>query len=97
MCSEERIALLTCHQTWARRGAGPRSQGADLPAQRAQARQRVPEVEAQADLELAAQNPAGREAEALQSLKAVEALVDLCRDQGQGPAQAAEAGVDQGA
>lgn len=86
---------LTCHQQCARRGAGPRSQGADLPAQRAPAPQRVPEVEAQADLELVAQNPAGQEAEALPSLTVVEALVDLCRDQG--PVQAADrrAGVDQ--
>ena len=92
MCCEERIFSPTCHPTCSRRGAGPKSQGADLQAQRAPAPQRVPEVEAQADLELAAQNRAGQEAEALPSQKAQFGLF-----QDHGHAQAADpgAGVDQ--
>jgi len=80
--------LPTCHRRCLRREAGPKSQGADLQAQRAPAPQRVPEVEAQADLELAAQNPADQEAEALPSLKAQFGLY-----QDQGHAQAADPGV----
>jgi len=95
VCCEEGIFSLTCLQTCLRRGAGPKSRGADLQAQRAPAPQRVPEVEVQADLELVAQNPADQEAEALPSLKVVEAQFGLFQDQGHAQAADPGAGVDQ--